>query len=43
MISDPYGKANDKYMGYKYDENKPSRYITYLDANNLSPWVDLSG
>ena len=28
-------KANDRYMGELYDENKPSSYINYLDAYNL--------
>ena len=33
-IANRYGKANNKYMK-KYDEKKPSKYIFYLDANNL--------
>ena len=28
-------EASNKYMKEKYDENKPSSYINYLDANNL--------
>ena len=26
-------------MGDKYDASKPTKYITYLDANNLYRWV----
>ena len=28
-------EANNKYMGSDYDSSKESRYINYLDANNL--------
>ena len=35
MISNRYGKANNKLIGTKYDASKPSKYITYLDVNNL--------
>ena len=33
-IADRYGQANNKYMT-NYDKSKPSKYIMYLDANNL--------
>ena len=33
-IADRYGQANNIYMT-NYDKSKPSKYIMYLDANNL--------
>ena len=35
MISNRYGEANNKYMGKSLNKSKPSKYIQYLDANNL--------
>ena len=39
MISTRHSQANNKYMGSDYDPSKPSRYIQYLDANNLYGWA----
>ena len=49
-IANRYGEANNKYMN-EYNKEKPSKYIMYLDANNLYgyamsqylPKVDLNG
>ena len=35
-------KANNKYMK-NYDPTKPSKYLLYLDMNNIFFIVDLSG
>ena len=39
MIPNRFGKANNKYMGEKFDPSQPSKFITYLDANNLYGWA----
>ena len=35
IISKRYGEANNKYMGNRFNKNKLSKYLMYLDANNL--------
>ena len=37
-IANRYSKANNKYMK-EYDEEASSKYIMYLDANNLYGWA----
>ena len=37
-IANRYGQANNKYTK-NYDEKAPSKYIMYLDANNLYGWA----
>ena len=37
-IANRYGKVNNKYMK-NYDKNTQSKYIFYLDADNLNLWA----
>ena len=37
-IAKRYRKSNNKYTTF-YDNSKPCKYITYLDANNLYGWA----
>ena len=37
MISNRYGKANNKYME-NYNSDEESKFITCLDANNFYGW-----
>ena len=37
-IANRYGKANNEYMK-TYDKKAPTKYIMYLDANNLYGWA----
>ena len=37
-IANRHGEANNKYMS-GYNSEKPSKYIMYLDANNLYGWA----
>ena len=39
MISNRYGQANNKYMKEKFDSSQPSKFVPYLDANNLYGWA----
>ena len=34
-----WAAANNPYMGSEYDSSSPTRYLQYLDANNLYGWA----
>ena len=38
-ISHRHAKANNEYMGAEFDPVKESKFISYLDANNLYGWA----
>ena len=37
-ISHRHAKANKEYMGAEFDPAEESKFISYLDANNLYGW-----
>ena len=39
MITKRYGKANNPYMGEDFNPDSPTKYLAYLDANNLYGWA----
>ena len=38
-ISHRHAKANNEYMQTEFDPTKDSKFISYLDANNLYGWA----
>ena len=38
-ISHRHPKANNEYMGTEFDPDEESKFISYLDANNLYCWA----
>ena len=34
-----WAAVNSSYMGSEYDKSKPTKYLQYLDANNLYGWA----
>ena len=39
MILNRFPQGNNEYLGEAYNETKPTRPTTYLDANNLYGWA----
>ena len=39
MISNRHGQANNKFMNEQFDSSQPSKFVPYLDANNLYGWA----
>ena len=40
-ISHHHAKANSEYMGAEFNAVKETKFISYLDANNLYGWAML--
>ena len=38
-ISHRHVKANNEYMGTEFDPTKETKFISYLDANDLYAWA----
>ena len=38
-ISHRHAKANNEYIEAEFDDAKDSKFISYLDANNLYGWA----
>ena len=38
-MSHRHAKANNEYMGTEFDPAEKSKFISYLDANNLYGWA----
>lgn len=39
MISHCHSEANNPYVGEAFNKTKPTKYIVYLNANNLYGWA----
>ena len=40
-ISHSHDKANNEYIGTEFDPGEETKFISYLDANNLYGWAML--